>query len=59
MGIGLDPVEPWLERLKDTGLDFKNKEGWLKINLTPKDFEQNKDLLRELLRQSVLEDERE
>lgn len=59
VSMDLDPVDPWVERVKDTGLDFKTKEGRLKISLTPKDFEENKDLLREMLRQSTVEDEKE
>jgi hypothetical protein len=59
VGLTLDPVEPWVKRVQDTGLDFKTKEGELKINLTSKEFEGNKDLIREMLREAVVEDEKE
>ena len=57
--IALDPVEPWAKRLEDTGLDSKNQEGKLSINLTAQDFQENKDLIREILREAVVEDEKE
>jgi len=59
VNIALEPVEPWAKRLEDTGLDFKTQEGELKINLTAKDFEENKELIREILREAVVEDEKE
>jgi hypothetical protein len=59
VGLTLDPVEPWVKRVQDTGLDFKTKEGELKINLTAKEFEGNKDLIKEMLREAVVEDEKE
>jgi hypothetical protein len=57
--MDLDPVEPWVKRVQDPGMDFKTKEGRLKVNLTVKDFEQNKDLLREMSHESATEDEKE
>lgn len=59
VGLSLDPVEPWVKRVEDTGLEFKAKEGELKINLASKDFEAHKDLLRGMLREAVAQDERE
>jgi hypothetical protein len=59
LSMDLDPVEPWVKRVQDPGMDFKTKEGRLKVNLTVKDFEQNKDLLREMSHESATEDEKE
>ena len=57
--IDIDPVEPWLKRLEDAGVDSKGHDGVLKIKLTAKDFEENKELLREILHEAVIQDEKE
>lgn len=59
VGLSLDPVEPWAKRVQDTGLDFKSKEGELRVSLTPKDFDEHKGLIREMLREAAVQDEKE
>lgn len=55
----LNSVEPWLKRLEEVGLDGDIKQDVLRINgLTPKDFEDNKGLLTELLQEAVREYEK-
>ena len=49
----LSPREPWLKRLQDCGLDSDMKDEDLRVTLTPKDFEDNKGLLTELLQEAV------
>jgi hypothetical protein len=49
----LSPTEPWLKRLQDSGLDSDVKNEDLRVTLTPKDFDDNKDLLTELLQEAV------
>jgi len=51
----LNPVEPWLKRLEQGGLESDVKNDALRVNLTPKDFEDNKELLMELLQEAVKE----
>jgi hypothetical protein len=58
VGLSLDPVDPWVKRVEDTGLEFKVKQGELKVNLDSKDFDANRDLLREMLREAVAQDEK-
>jgi hypothetical protein len=53
------PVEPWEARLEEAGLDFVNKAGVLKVRITSKELTENGDLIRELLHEVVLEDEKE
>ena len=48
----LSPREPWLKRLQDAGLDSDLKNEDLRVTLTPKDFEDNKELFTELLARS-------
>ena len=59
VGIAVEPVEPWADGLKAVGLDFEIRKGKLQVSLTAKDFEENKDLVRGILRESVIEDEKE
>jgi hypothetical protein len=49
----LSPTEPWLKRLQDAGLDSDVKNEDLRVTLTPKDFDDNKELLTELLQEAV------
>jgi hypothetical protein len=49
----LNPREPWLKRLQDAGLDSDLKNEDLRVTLTPKDFEDNKELFTELLQEAV------
>jgi hypothetical protein len=49
----LSPTEPWLKRLKDSGLESDVKNEDLRVTLTAKDFEDNKELLTELLQEAV------
>jgi hypothetical protein len=49
----LSPREPWLKRLQDAGLDSDLKNEDLRVTLTPKDFEDNKELFTELLQEAV------
>ncbi len=49
----LNPLEPWVKRLEASALesDVKNEE--LRITMTPKDFDDNKELLTEILQEAV------
>jgi hypothetical protein len=49
----LSPTEPWLKRLKDSGLESDVKNEDLRVTVTQKDFEDNKALLTELLQEAV------
>jgi hypothetical protein len=49
----LSQTEPWLKRLQDSGLDSDVKDDALRVTLTAKDFEDNKELLTESLHESV------
>jgi hypothetical protein len=51
----LSPTEPWLKRLKDAGLESDVKNEDLRVTVTPKDFDDNKELLTELLQEAVRE----
>jgi hypothetical protein len=55
----LSPREPWLKRLQDAGLDSDLKNDDLRVTLTPKDFEDNKELLTELLQEAVRQYEKD
>jgi hypothetical protein len=54
----LRPVEPWLKRLEERGLESDVKNDDLRVTLTPKDFEDNKELLTEVLQEAVREYEK-
>ena len=49
----LTSTEPWLKRLQDSGLDSDVKNEDLRVTLTPKEFDDNKELLTELLQEAV------
>jgi hypothetical protein len=36
LGAGLDPAEPWEKLLESAGLDFKNRNGDLRVDSRPK-----------------------
>lgn len=55
----LSQTEPWEKRLKDSGLEFDVKDEILRIKLTPKDFDENKELLTEIIQQCVKDYEAE
>ena len=55
----LSQTEPWEKRLKDSGLEFDVKDEILRIKLTPKDFDENKGLLTEIIQQCVKDYEAE
>jgi hypothetical protein len=57
LGVSLDPAEPWEKLLQGAGLDFKNRHGELRIELTAKDVAENSELIRNILREAVEEDE--
>jgi hypothetical protein len=59
LGVSLDPAEPWEKLLQGVGLDFKNRHGELRIELTAKDVADNSGLIRDILREAVAEDERQ
>jgi len=59
ISIEIEPVDPWVGRLKGMGLDFENRQEKLQVSLTAKDFEENRDFVREILREAVIEDEEE
>src|SRR2546422_9632240 len=49
----ISPIEFWLKRLQDRGLESDVKNEDLRVNLTAKDFDDNKELLTELLQEAV------
>jgi hypothetical protein len=49
----LSPADPWLTRLKESGLESDVKNEDLRVTLTTKDFDDNKELLTELLQEAV------
>jgi hypothetical protein len=49
----LNPIEPWIKRLEASGLESSVKNEDLRITMTAKDFDDNKELLTELLQESV------
>jgi hypothetical protein len=49
----LSPTEPWLKRLEEKGLDSDVKNEDLRVTLTAKDFDDNNELLTELLHEAV------
>lgn len=55
----LSPIEPWVKRLEDSGLESDVKNDDLRVVLTPKDFEDNKELMTELLQEAVREYEKD
>jgi len=60
IGISLDPIEPWDKRLEEAGLEVKNRaDGTLRLRLTPKDMAQSGELIRAVLQEAVVEDEKQ
>ena len=58
--IYIHSTEEWSQRLEKAGMYFWSKnDGELKFRLRPKDFEENKALIRELLHAAVKEDKSE
>ena len=55
----LSTPEPWLKRLQDSGLESDVKNEDLRIFLTAKDFDDNKELLTELLQEAVRQYEKD
>jgi hypothetical protein len=51
----LNPREPWLKKLQDSGLDSDIKDDNLRVTVTAKDFEDHKAILTELLQEAVRE----
>jgi len=51
----LNAPEPWLKKLQDAGLESDVKDEDLRVTVTPKDFEDNKELFTELLQEAVKE----
>jgi hypothetical protein len=49
----LSPTEPWLKRFEEKGLDSDVKNEDLRVTLTAKDFDDNNELLTELLHEAV------
>jgi hypothetical protein len=49
----LSPTDPWLKRLEEKGLDADVKNEDLRVTLTAKDFDDNKELMTELLQEAV------
>jgi hypothetical protein len=54
----LGTIEPWLKRLEESGLESDVKNDNLRVTLTPKDVDENKELLTELLQEAVREYEK-
>jgi len=55
----LSPLETWVKRLEESGLESDIKNDDLRVVLTPKDFEDNKVLLSEMLQEAVREYEKD
>jgi hypothetical protein len=59
IALALDPTEIWAKRVHEAELDFKIKDGYLRVDVTPKEFGEKSDLLRQMLREALTEDEKE
>jgi hypothetical protein len=58
--VSIDSVDEWVKRLEQAAMDvWKTKDDDLKFRLMPKDYEEKKGLIRELLHAAVKEDESE
>jgi hypothetical protein len=55
----LSSTEPWLKRLQDSGLESDVKNEDLRVFLTPKDFDDRRELLTELLQEAVRQYEKD
>lgn len=53
----LSPIEPWVKRLETSNVDFKQEGDRLIIDVTTQAFTENKDLIEEVLREAVKQDE--
>jgi hypothetical protein len=53
----LSPVEPWIKRLQESSLDVKPGTDEVFIDITPQAFTGNKDLIDEILKEAVKQDE--
>jgi hypothetical protein len=51
----LAQIEPWVKRLEESGLEVstKNFDDSVRLTLTPKAFDESKQLLTEMLQQAV------
>jgi hypothetical protein len=49
----LNEIEPWVKRLEESGLEVSSKNEGVRVILTPKAFDENKQLLTEMLHQCV------
>jgi hypothetical protein len=49
----LEQIEPWVKKLEDSGLEVSTKNDDVRVTLTPKDFDDNRELLGEMLKQAV------
>lgn len=59
LGVSVDPTDPWEKPLEGAGLDLKNRNGDLRIELTAKDLAENSDLIRNMLREAVEQGEKQ
>jgi hypothetical protein len=55
--VRISPVEPWAKRLEGSNLDFTQDADQLIIDVTPQTFAENRNLIDEILRESVKQDE--
>jgi hypothetical protein len=55
----LNQIEPCVKRLEESGLESDIKNDALRVVLTPKDFDDNKEPLTQLLQDAVREDEKD
>jgi hypothetical protein len=49
----LAQIEPSVKKLEESGLEVSTKNDDVRVTLTPKDFEENKELLTEMLQQAT------
>src|SRR6266568_1606917 len=55
----LSTTDAWLKRLQDSGLESDVKNEDLRVFLTPKDFDERRELLTELLQEAVRQYEKD
>jgi hypothetical protein len=53
----LSPVDPWVKRLQESSLDFKEVNDQISIDVTKQALDDNKILLEEILQEAVKQDE--
>ncbi len=51
--LALAQIEPWAKRLEESGLEFVTRDDRVRVTFTPKVFDENKQLLTEMLQQAV------